>query len=77
MSVLNQNQQQQQFLPDLPQPKDHSEKVRKGLQSQQNQQKSKKWVHMMSPFDKLTKEQLDEMKEKIKDLGLDISKRLS
>ena len=42
-----------------------------------DQQKSKKWVHMMSPFDKLTKEQLDEMKEKIKDLGLDISKRLS
>ena len=42
-----------------------------------DQQNSNKWVHMMSPFDKLTKEQLDEMKEKIKDLGLDISKRLS
>ncbi len=42
-----------------------------------DQQNLSKWQHMMSPFDALTKEQLHEIKEKIEDLGLDISKRLS
>ena len=32
---------------------------------------------MMPPFDGLMKDQLQELKEKIKDLGLDLSKRLS
>ena len=31
----------------------------------------------MPPFDLLMKDQMNELKEKIEDLGLDISKRLS
>ena len=35
------------------------------------------WGQMMPPFQGLMKDQLHELKEKIKDLGLDLSKRLS
>ena len=42
-----------------------------------NQKDSNDWEHMMPPFDGLMKDQLHELKEKIKDLGLDLSKRLS
>jgi len=38
---------------------------------------SNEWKHMIPPFDLLMKDQLDELKENIKDLGLDLSKRLS
>ena len=41
------------------------------------QKNSNDWRHMMPPFERLTKDQLHELKEKIKDLGLDLSKRLS
>ena len=41
------------------------------------QKNSNNWGNMMPPFDQLTKNQLHELKEKIQDLGLDISKRLS
>ncbi len=41
-----------------------------------DQKGSNEWKHMMPPFDELMKEQLYELKEKIKDLGLDLSKRL-
>ena len=42
-----------------------------------DQQNSNKWKHMMFPFDALTNENLHEIKQKVKDLGLDISIRLS
>ena len=42
-----------------------------------DQKDSNDWEHMMPPFDGLMKDQLHELKEKIKDLGLDLSKRLS
>ena len=42
-----------------------------------DQQNSNKWKHMMFPFDELNNDQLHEIKQKIEDLGLDISKRLS
>ena len=35
------------------------------------------WKYMMPPFEGLMKDQLHELKEKIKDLGLDLSKRLN
>jgi len=42
-----------------------------------DQKDSNEWRQMMPPFDGLTKDQLHELKEKIKDLGLDLSKRLN
>ena len=42
-----------------------------------DQKDSNEWEHMMPPFDGLMKDQLHELKEKIKDLGLDLSKRLN
>ena len=42
-----------------------------------DQKDSNEWENMMPPFDGLVKDQLHELKEKIKDLGLDLSKRLS
>ncbi|MDC0229785.1 dihydrodipicolinate synthase family protein [Deltaproteobacteria bacterium] len=42
-----------------------------------DQKDSNEWNHMMPPFDGLMKDQLHELKEKIKYLGLDLSKRLS
>ena len=42
-----------------------------------DQKDSNEWGNMMPPFDGLIKDQLHELKEKIKDLGLDLSKRLS
>ena len=42
-----------------------------------DQKDSNDWGHMMPPFDGLMNDQLHELKEKIKDLGLDLSKRLS
>jgi len=41
-----------------------------------DQKDSNEWKHMMPPFGGLMKDQLHELKEKIKDLGLDLSKRL-
>ena len=42
-----------------------------------DQKDSNEWKHMLPPFDGLMKDQLNELKEKIKDLGLDLSKRLN
>ena len=42
-----------------------------------DQKDSNDWGHMMPPFEGLMKDQLHELKEKIKDLGLDLSKRLN
>ncbi len=42
-----------------------------------DQENSNEWKHMMPPFGGLMKYQLHELKEKIKDLGLDLSKRIS
>ena len=41
-----------------------------------DQKNSNEWGNMMPPFDGLMKSQLNELKEKIKDLGLDLSKRI-
>ena len=35
------------------------------------------WRHAMPPFGLLTKDQLNVLKEKVEDLGLDLSKRLN
>ena len=42
-----------------------------------DQKDSNEWGNMMPPFEGLMKDQLHELKVKIKDLGLDLSKRLS
>ncbi len=42
-----------------------------------DQKDSNIWGHMMPPFDRLMKDQLNELKENTEDLGLDLSKRLS
>ena len=42
-----------------------------------DQKKSNEWRHVMPPFDLLMKDQLSVLKEKVEDLGLDLSKRLN
>ena len=42
-----------------------------------DQKDSNEWLHMMPPFEVLIKDQLNELKEILTDLGLDLSKRLS
>ena len=41
------------------------------------QNNSNEWRHVMPPFDLLMKDQLNVLKEKVEDLGLDLSKRLN
>ncbi len=42
-----------------------------------DQKNSNEWRHVMPPFDLLMKDQLSVLKEKVEDLGLDLSKRLN
>ena len=42
-----------------------------------DQKNSNEWRHVMPPFDLLMKDQLSVLKEKVEDLGFDLSKRLN
>jgi 4-hydroxy-tetrahydrodipicolinate synthase len=42
-----------------------------------DQKSSAEWEHVLPPFDGLNSDQLDELKENIKQLGLDLSQRLN